>query len=121
MRKYFIYDGHAEKGPLTLEELKSYSLKKETPVWYEGLEEWAMAGNLDELSDFFVKKITPPPLPTALKLDLKARDQILNSFGDAGELYPEPRKKSWLLPLVISIVVTAVILASLFFYRKYFK
>ena len=63
MKQYYIHDGQMEKGPFDFEQLKSQSLKKETPVWYEGLENWSMAGNVDELQELFIRKTTPPPLP----------------------------------------------------------
>jgi hypothetical protein len=63
MRKYFVHDGQIEKGPLTIEELSSEDITEETPVWYEGLESWTMAGKVNELKSLLTKKITPPPLP----------------------------------------------------------
>jgi hypothetical protein len=63
MRKYFVHDGQNEKGPYTIEDLSSEDITAETPVWYEGLESWTIAGNVNELKSLFIKKITPPPLP----------------------------------------------------------
>ena len=63
MRKYFVHDGQKEKGPFTLEELSTEHITAETPVWYEGLESWTMAGSVNELKSHFINKITPPPLP----------------------------------------------------------
>lgn len=60
MRQYFIHDGQREKGPLDLEQLKLESLKKETPIWFDGLENWTTVGEVNELKDLF--KATPPPL-----------------------------------------------------------
>ncbi len=63
MKKYFYFDGTAQQGPFTVEELLSKNISAETPVWYEGLADWTTAGKLDELKDLLVH--TPPPLHTA--------------------------------------------------------
>ena len=120
MRKYFIYDGQLKKGPLNLEQLKSGSLSKETPIWYEGLQDWVSAGNLKELNDYFIQKSTPPPLPKTLKNNTRSRNEILNSFTDAAEGVPRPRKKSYKITLVIFIIIAAIIIA-LFFMPVKFK
>src|ERR1019366_10462014 len=117
MRQYYIYDGQMKKGPFDLEQLKSQSLNKETPVWYEGLKDWSMAGNIDELKEFFIPKPTPPPLPKAFQKNITSRNVILNSFTDATELYPETRRRRFLIPVIIAILIIAGIIITLFFYH----
>ena len=63
MRQYFIHDGQSEKGPLDIEQLKLENLKKETPIWFDGLENWTTVGDVEELKDLV--KSTPPPLKKA--------------------------------------------------------
>ena len=120
MRKYFIYDGQFKKGPFTLEELKTASIKKETPVWYEDLRDWTKAGELQELNEIFIQKIVPPPLPRVFKIDAKERDKILSTFDTADEIYPEEKKRSWAVPVIITLLVIVAVIAGLFFYKKYF-
>jgi hypothetical protein len=133
MRKYFVHDGQKEKGPLTIEELSSEDITAETPVWYEGLESWTMAGNVNELESLFIKKITPPPLPKTFpappfaptppppfpnapekeKLpedEIPDRDQILNSFEDAPEADYKPPKKSFLIPLLVGLLLLGIVI-----------
>src|ERR1700690_1322484 len=117
MPQYYIYDGQMKKGPFNLEQLKSQTLNKETPVWFEGLKDWSMAGNIDELKDFFTQKIIPPPLPKALQKNIPARNEILNSFADAAELYPETNRKRFLIPILISIIIIAGLIVAIYFYR----
>jgi uncharacterized membrane protein YdbT with pleckstrin-like domain len=118
MRQYYIYDGQTKKGPFGLEQLKSQILNKETPVWYEGLTDWLMAGNIDELKEFFTPKIIPPLLPKTFQKNIAARNEILNSFTDATELYPETKRRRFLIPVLVSILIIAGIIITLFFYRK---
>jgi hypothetical protein len=57
MKKYFIHNGTEQIGPLSIEELKIHQIKKDTPIWIEGMEEWTIAGELEELNYLF------PPMP----------------------------------------------------------
>ncbi len=59
-KKYYIYDdGEGQKGPFTIEELKRLDVKRDTPVWFEGLDDWKLMGDIEELGDLF--KVKPPP------------------------------------------------------------
>ncbi|HVZ96722.1 MAG TPA: DUF4339 domain-containing protein [Chitinophagaceae bacterium] len=119
MRQYYIYDGHAKKGPFNIEELKSEPLTKETPVWYEGLQNWALARDIAELAVLFSKNgaLSPPPLPNEFKKNNKSRSEILESFAAAQEIFVEKKKNRFLLPIIILIIVAGV-LAALFFYAR---
>jgi hypothetical protein len=63
MRTYYLHDGENEKGPFTIEELKLQNLKRDTQVWYEGLDAWMPTENVEELKSLFTQK--PPPLNSA--------------------------------------------------------
>jgi hypothetical protein len=60
MKKYFLHDGTEPSGPFDLEELKAQRITKKSPVWFEGMENWKYAGEVDELSALFV--LIPPPI-----------------------------------------------------------
>ena len=91
MREYYIHDGQLEKGPFDFEQLKKQPIGRQTPVWYEGLENWAMAGNVDELKGL-IGKITPPPLPKLFEKNPALRHKVLDSFTTAQEIVPQPKK-----------------------------
>lgn len=75
MKKYFLHNGTENSGPFDLDELKSKSITKTTPVWYEGMENWKYAGEIAELSPVFAA--VPPPIssfttsPPTLKVEQK--------------------------------------------------
>lgn len=41
--KYWIYRDGLQRGPYTIEELADMNLQPDTPVWYEGLDNWITA------------------------------------------------------------------------------
>jgi len=63
---YYIAKDKNPDGPYSIDEIeemvKKGELKKDTKVWYSGLDMWKEASQIDELNELF-KLITPPPLP----------------------------------------------------------
>lgn len=53
MKKYFLKNEDGQIGPFGPEELKEKGIEPGTPIWYEGLEQWTTAGELDELKEIF--------------------------------------------------------------------
>ena len=60
MKKYFYSDGKEKHGPLNLDELKQEDISKETLIWFEGLEDWMPAGDLEEMTHYL--ELKPPPI-----------------------------------------------------------
>ncbi len=65
MIQYYAYINNEQKGPLTLNELKTWiqnrSITPETMVWKAGMANWEKAQTITELAGFFTA--TPPPPP----------------------------------------------------------
>jgi hypothetical protein len=59
MKKYFIHNGVEHFGPFDTEDLKQHKIQRETPIWYEGLEDWTTAEKIVELKPLFAA--IPPP------------------------------------------------------------
>lgn len=64
MKKYFLHDGSQQAGPFDIEELKTKNLNRDTPIWFEGLEEWTTISKVDELKEIIT--VTPPPFAAKL-------------------------------------------------------
>ena len=63
---YFYIENEEQKGPVNLEQLIALSISEKTLIWYEGLDDWTEAKNIDSLETYF-KKTTPPKIPIASK------------------------------------------------------
>lgn len=60
MKKYFLHNGTESSGPFDLDELIAKKITKTTHVWFEGMEKWSTAGNIEELKSLFI--LVPPPI-----------------------------------------------------------
>ena len=65
MKKYFHSDGREKQGPLTFEELKQEGINDKTLIWFNGLEDWTQAKNLDEMKS--ILELLPPPIEISKK------------------------------------------------------
>lgn len=61
MKHYYYSENEQKFGPFLLEELKDKRLKKTTLVWTDGLSDWTIADNFEELKGYLIS--VPPPLP----------------------------------------------------------
>ncbi len=58
MRKYFIKDGDSKKGPFSLEQLKLQPIQSDSPIWFEELDQWVTANEIEELEEHLQAKNT---------------------------------------------------------------
>lgn len=62
MKTFFLFIDDEQQGPFNLEELKTKKITRTTKVWFEGLEDWKNAEEIEELKSLFV--LVPPPIKT---------------------------------------------------------
>jgi len=77
IKKYYYSDGEKTFGPFNILELKQFDLTKETLVWFEGINGWKPAGELNEMKAI-IKETTP-----AINLEKKVHtqnDEVLIDF-----------------------------------------
>jgi len=60
MKKYFYSNGTEKQGPFSFDELKTENITQETLIWFEGLEDWTVAYEIEELNEIF--ELIPPPV-----------------------------------------------------------
>lgn len=83
MKQYYYVIDEVQRGPVSFNELKKIKISKQTMVWYEGLSNWAEAGDLEELVDLWVS--IPPPLrkepPVYIPPQNPTRSYALNNLS----------------------------------------
>lgn len=68
--QYYVSVNGAQAGPFNLQQLQQMAqtgqLTKDTYVWKQGMAQWELAGNVQELSSLFAPACPPPPqgIPT---------------------------------------------------------
>ena len=111
MKKYYYSDGENHFGPFSIEELKDVKISNETMVWFEGLDNWVPAGEVEDLKDLF--KSIPPPLninklpPLTISVTKKNRSNISNSE------IPQKKYKNKIVIGIFSLIAIIIIIAIL--------
>lgn len=114
MRKYFIHNGETENGPFDIEQLKSMQIKNETPIWYEGLQNWTIAGNVEELKTIIIYTSTPPKFENFSQQNTNINPSKFNQT-QRKEIATEPKKKNILGNVLFGIgVIGAILIVGVF-------
>ena len=56
MKQYYISNSGKEEGPFSLKELENQKITNDTLVWYDGLEDWKAASELEDLNELLKPK-----------------------------------------------------------------
>jgi len=114
MKEYYYSDGENQFGPFEIEELKEKKISKETLVWFEGLEEWVQASDIDELQILF--KPSPPPL---IKISKDETTSIQETLIDEINISKTPKRKKRKKIIIVSFII--ILLAGIFILGLIFK
>ncbi len=60
MKKFYLHNGQNQDGPFNIDELKALNIEKDTPIWYEGIENWTTAEKVEELKSILPVNVVPP-------------------------------------------------------------
>ncbi len=116
MRKYFIHNGQSEIGPFDFEQLKTMQLKNETPIWYEGLQNWTTANNIEELKSILNSNVYPPKFENFTQQN--SNPPIFSKpVYENNQNFP-PKKKKTLRNILIGVGVLAVLFFGLVIYAS---
>lgn len=74
MDQYFYLEGSQQKGPFGIDELQSVGLKRDTFVWKNGYKDWVQAATVPEFSDYFNRRVPPPPPSMRAKADAQRQE-----------------------------------------------
>ncbi len=106
MKKYYIHDGSQEVGPFNVDELLLKGINHDTPIWYDGIQDWKIAGKIEEISSKLPAKVPPPfikPEPQRQQPQQSTAQPIQQS---------KPKKSG---NGILSIVVTLIIAIIIFY------
>lgn len=117
MKKYYYTDGSNTFGPFSIEELSEKSLSKDSYIWYEGLDNWTRAGELQELDQLFPSRvIIPPPIKPPGMRPPTIPEQPVAMHQTYG--YPQqgnaPKKSNKLLIGLLAVGMLVVVMIALF-------
>lgn len=96
MKKYFLKNEEGQIGPFSPEELKEKGINASTPIWYEGLEHWTTAGELEELKELFsaapaaVTEIVSPDPTDTNSPEPEAASPAQETISSSPETVPNP-------------------------------
>jgi len=62
MKQYYYSEEDNKKGPFSLKDFENINITNDTLIWYEGLNDWTPAKDLEEFAS--VLAVKPPPVPT---------------------------------------------------------
>ena len=79
MKKFYIINGQNQEGPLDLEQLKQINIKKDTPIWYEGIENWTTAEKVEDLKSILPNISVPPKYENPSQINISTQPPIFNS------------------------------------------
>jgi hypothetical protein len=111
MQKIYINKDNLEQGPFTANELKELKITRDTMVWFEGIDDWVKAIEVDALKENF--KVTPPPLK------LKSSVTSPPPFGDNtnnNALKSGKSKKHKVLSVIGLLILLLSVFGGLFLY-----
>jgi hypothetical protein len=110
MKKYFIHNGQIELGPFEIEQLKTMQLRNETPVWFEGLQNWTTVGNVEDLKSILPINASPPKFVNPMKNNFSATPPNNNKLSNNSNQndYPKSNLKRNLIiggAILIGLVI----------------
>ena len=110
-KEYYYLEDNIQKGPYTLDQLKSIGLKPDYLIWCEGMENWEKAKNIPELSEIF-KKLPPPPPILIENANIVNSKPILNQPIN-NIVLNSSNVKFWVKFKIISFTLLIIVIALL--------
>lgn len=107
MKRFYLHNGTEQEGPFDITDLKTKRVKKETPIWHEGLSDWTTAGKVDELTDLFVLT-TPPPFSNTTEPPPLINKQSKQEEKARPTITSKPKKNNTIRTVMFSIIMIVV-------------
>ena len=119
MKSYFIHDGNQKTGPFTFDDLKQKGVEASTLIWFDGLDKWTEAANIQELNEIIIK--SPPHFDktSSIKQTINKTKKILDS-DIVDEIENKIQSKKGKRVFTWSIIILAII-GLLYIGNSFFK
>jgi hypothetical protein len=111
MKKYYLHDGSDNIGPFDIEELKAHKISRTTKIWFDGIEEWQNADEIEELKMIFTS-IPPPIKPVSTPPPININPTVDKSVKILGL-----RKKTFFIVVVASVLIFSLIIKLIHNYK----
>jgi hypothetical protein len=98
--------------------LKTMQLKNETPIWYEGLQNWTTANNIEELKSILNSNVSPPKFENFAQQNSNINPPIFSKPVYENNQNSAPKKKKTLRNILIGVGVLAVLFFGLVIYAS---
>lgn len=109
---YFYIENNEQKGPFNLEEMQKLSIKKDTLIWHEGLDDWTEAQNIKGFESFIFSTM-PPKIPVTSKEPPKFQD---SSTKVSQESKPVVKKSKKLKNVVLLSSIAIVLFIGIYLF-----
>ena len=109
MKKYFYEKNKEQFGPVDFEVLMTLDIKRDTLIWYEGLNDWTKAIELDDLAVLF--QTVPPPMRNAEPPKLNLEKENYSNNYEIKPSFFQKNKTNVFLALGI-LIIGSVLLIS---------
>ena len=112
MKSYYLYINEEQQGPFNIEELKNKKINRDTKVWFEGLEDWKNAEDIDELKTIVAS--IPPPIKIISTPPPFNKNNLQSSKNKILGL----NRKAFLIVLGLIVVVFVITITAIQDFRK---
>ena len=106
-------NGQNQEGPFEIEQLKSLNIKKDTPVWFQGIENWTTAEKVEDLKSILSINTTPPKFENQTQNNISSTPpNYSNQNYNDQNYYPKSNLKRNLIiggAILIALVVIGFI------------
>ena len=114
---YYYLDGREQKGPFSINQLKSCGLKPDTLVWTETFDNWKQLKDVPELFEILQKFPPPPPPLPSTEQNVQTPISSTNTANiDKSLIFKDNNVKLWTTIKVFGLVILLIGLVILIGY-----
>ena len=106
-------NGQNQEGPFDIEQLKLLNIKKDTPIWFDGIENWTIAEKVEELKSILPINVSPPKYVNPTQNNFSATPPNFNNSSNNGNQNYNHQNDSPKSNLKRNLIVSGAILIGL--------